>query len=393
MTQFWLFLFAAFVTFVWALRLKQSVQFFSGPHLIDRFSREALTFPVTKVSVIIPARNEEKNIGRCLESLLKQDYPDYEVIVVDDRSTDKTAAIVKNLQSEHPNLVLLPIEELSSGWTGKNHALHQGVALAKGGWFLFTDADTVHAEASLSKAVGHAIRRKADMLTLTPSLENKSFWEKVIQPVAGGVLMLRFPIQQVNDPTSRRAFGNGQYILIKREVYEKIGGHERVKDFMLEDIALAKCVKQEGFHLHLGYGADLFKTRMYSTLSSLWHGWTRIYYSAFDKNLFVLFSLMCLIWLVSLSPYILLLLSLYLLVAQNLSFFSIFFFGIVLFQYFLIFPALVNTYTISRSDTSYIIYHGLACLVVFAILTNAFLKILLNHGVHWSGHSYIEKAR
>lgn len=392
MTETLLLSFTFLVVLIWLFRFKQTLDFSRGPHIIDRFSREALTFPVSKVSVIIPARNEEENIANCLESFIKQDYPDFEVLAVNDRSTDRTEEIIRSYAQKDNRVKLISVTELSEGWTGKNNALRTGVEQATGEWYLFTDADTVHQPQSVSMAVGHAIRRKADMLSLTPSLENKTFWEKVVQPVAGGALMLRFPLQKVNDPGSKCAFGNGQFILIKKDVYKKVGGHERVKDFMLEDIAMAKCVKTEAYQLHVGYGADLFRTRMYADFKSLWRGWTRIYYSAFDKNAVVLFALMCLVWIVSLSPYLLGVTAVFLVLTQ-FSFFSVLLFGGVVLQFFVIFPTLLNTYRISRSDTAYLIYHPLSVLVVFGMLANAFFKILLNRGVHWRGHRYIEKSR
>lgn len=393
MVETFLLFLALVVLLIWALRLRETIQFLKGPHIIDEFSRQSLSLPVKKISVIIPARNEEANIRGCLESLLNQDYPDYEVIVLDDRSSDKTAEIVKGLTKQYSNLSLVSIKSLPKGFTGKGNALIQGVKQAIGEWYLFTDADTVHQPHSLSMAVGHAQRHQADMLSLTPSLENKTFWEKVVQPIAGAVLMLRFPLYKVNDPNSKCAFGNGQFILIKREVYHQVGGHEKVKDFILEDIALSKSVKSAACHLHVAYGAQLFRTRMYTNLYSLWQGWTRIYYSAFDKDPKYIFRLMGLIWLVSLLPYILLLCSICFLVTQGLSFFTLSLFGLTILQFALILPTLLNTYRISRSDTRYILHNGLACLIVFAILTNAWLKILLDLGVDWRGHSYIEKTR
>lgn len=393
MVETFLLFLALVVLLIWALRLRETIGLLKGPHIIDESSRKALTQPVKKISVIIPARDEESNIRGCLESILNQDYPDYEVIVLDDRSSDKTAEIVKGLTNKYSNLSLVSIKSLPNGRTGKNNALTQGVKHAIGEWYLFTDADTVHQPQSISMAMGHAQRHQVDMLTLMPSLENITFWEKVVQPIAGGVLMLRFPLYKVNDPNSECAFANGQFILIKREVYHRVGGHEKVRDVILEDIALSKSVKSEAGHLHVANGAQLFRTRMYTDLLSIWQGWTRIYYSAFDKNPKYIFGLMGLIWLVSLFPYIFLFSSIYFLFSQGLNFFTLSFFGLTIFQFALIWPTLLNTYRFSRSDTRYILHNGLACLIVFAILTNAWLKILLNLGVQWRGHSYTEKTR
>lgn len=393
MTEGILLLLGVVVAGIWGLRLRETIRFYHGSHIITEFSREAITFPASKVSVIIPARNEEANIGRCLESLSAQDYPNFEIIVVDDRSQDRTAQIVRELARQDFRIRLVQVERLPDGWTGKNHALHTGVQSATGDWYLFTDADTVHRPRSISTALGHALRRNADMLSLMPHLENITFWEKVVQPVAGAALMLRFPVQKVNDPASPTAFGNGQYILIKKEMYEKVGGHSAVKDLMLEDIAISKRVKEAGLRLHLAYGADLFKTRMYASFRSIWQGWTRIFYSAFAKNGLIIMGMMALVLLVSLFPYALMLYGTWLLLTQPLEFFTLALLGVVLLQFFLIFPTLVNTYRISRSETSTIFYHPLSCLILLGILGNTLRKILFDEGVHWRGHHYVERAR
>lgn len=387
MFQITLLILSFFILAAWFIRLKHTLDFLKGDHVIDLFSRESLTFPVPKISVIIPARNEEGNISLCLDSLLEQDYPDYEIIVVDDRSSDSTLKVVRSKTNE--KIKVLEIKELPEGWTGKNHALHQGVQQSEGEWFLFTDADTIHQKDSLSMAMGHAIRRKAEMLSLTPGLENKTFWEKVMQPLAGGALMLRFPLRAVNDPTKKIAFGNGQYILIRKKTYDAVGGHAALKNIMLEDVALSKRVKGADHALHVGYGADLFKTRMYSSFSSIFHGWSRIYYSAFGDSLPFLLALMGLVWLVSLGPYFLGLYSIWL-VLTEFSFFSIILFGMVVFQFLVMLPTLLNTYRLSHSDPAYIFYYGPACLVLFGILTHAFFKILFKQKVNWRGDQYME---
>lgn len=385
-----LILFSILVLIIWMVRFKQTFDYTKGPHILDDFSLASIPSPAPKISIIIPARNEEENIETCIDSLLKQDYPDFEILVVNDRSIDRTGEIISRLDKENEKVQAIHIESLPEFWTGKNNALFTAVKQAKGEWYLFTDADTIHHSNSVSMAMGHAYRRKAKMLSLTPSLENVTFWEKVLQPLAGGALMLRFPLPVVNDPEKKLAFGNGQFILIEKETYFKVGGHEKVKGVMLEDVALAHEIKSQGFSLHVGYGAPLFKTRMYAGFKSIFKGWVRIYHSAFNKNLLVLFSYVLLIWLVSISPYLLGLYSLYLLFTQ-FSFFSILLFGVVVFQFLVMLPTLWNTYHLSRSDPAYIPFHGLACVILSAILFDAFLKIFFKLRVPWRGDHYLER--
>lgn len=236
--------------------------------------------PAPKISVIIPARNEEKNIGHCLTHLFKENYPNFEIIVVDDRSTDRTPHLLDNLQklSTAP-MKVVRIEKLPPGWTGKSHAMHAGAKAAAGDWFLFTDADTTHRPSSITTAVNEALRQKIDFLTLAAELESLTFWEKTVQPIAVGSLAIWFPIE---------AMANGQFILVSRKSYEAVGGGEAVKDKVVEDIELARAMRRAGFRTRLADGTKLYRTRMYTSLSGIVTGWTRILTHLFEKNIWKL---------------------------------------------------------------------------------------------------------
>jgi chlorobactene glucosyltransferase len=179
------------------------------------------------VSIIVPARDEESNIGRCVTSLLEQDYEHYEIIVVDDGSTDATGRILDELTRTHPNrdrLWVLRLRDLPTGWAGKPHALHCGVQEARGEWLLFTDADTWHAPHCLRSAMAQALQEKADLFTMGAEQELPSFWDKVLMPMAYLSISMQYPPKKVNDPNSSVAIANGQYILIRRQVYDQIYG-------------------------------------------------------------------------------------------------------------------------------------------------------------------------
>jgi chlorobactene glucosyltransferase len=179
------------------------------------------------VSIIVPARNEERNIWRCVSSLLEQDYERFEVIVVDDGSTDKTGAILDELTATHPQgkrLWTLRLRDLPPGWAGKPHAIHMGTREANGTWLLFTDADTWHAPNALRSALTQALEERADLFTLGSTQELPDFWNKTLMPVAFMGVSMLYPPRLVNDPQSHVAVANGQYILLRREVYEKLGG-------------------------------------------------------------------------------------------------------------------------------------------------------------------------
>ncbi len=252
------------------------------------------------VSVVIPAKDEEENVRAALATVLAQDYAPLEVIVVDDRSADRTPEIVREVAAEDPRVRLVQVERLPEGWFGKPHAVHTGAAEAQGEWLLFVDMDCRQNPHSVRAGLGLALERGGDMVSLWPLLEMHGFWENLVQPVAGSVLVAWFRPQWVNNPNRRTAFANGQYILIRRNVYEAVGGFGAVRDEIVEDIALARVVKRGGYRLLNAVGVDLFTTRMYTSLGRMWQGWTRIYAGAFKRPMMLLAAtvLTCLFTLV-----------------------------------------------------------------------------------------------
>ncbi len=236
------------------------------------------------VSAILPARDEEHNLARCLDSLSAQDYPNLEIIVVNDRSTDRTGLIAERASMRDSRIRVLTIQRLPAGWTGKTHALQRAAREARGDWFWFMDADTDHAPESLSTLMEYARSQGASLVSLLPELRCETFWEKVVQPLAGIALMQSFPLNVVNDDRSRLAFANGQYILIDRPAYLAAGGHEAVRDRFVEDIALARQVKGLGLPIRVALAQGLVTCRMYSSLAQLVRGWSRILYDALDRK-------------------------------------------------------------------------------------------------------------
>jgi glycosyltransferase involved in cell wall biosynthesis len=232
------------------------------------------------ISVIIPARNEQASLDACLESLVAQTGVDFEIIVVNDHSTDRTRAIAESF----PGVRIIDAGPLPAGppikWTGKNNALATGVREARGQWLLFTDADTVHLPGSLARAVNEA-NENADLLSYSPEQIAASFWEMATLPVVFAELARQYPPQKVSNPRSPIAAANGQYILIRREAYDAVGGHAAIAGEILEDVALARAVKSSGRKIYFRYGADAVRTRMYRNFRQLREGWT--------KNLALLF--------------------------------------------------------------------------------------------------------
>lgn len=230
------------------------------------------------VSVCIPARNEENNIRRCVEAILEQDYPNLEVIVLDDRSTDATLTLLKDIASRDSRLLPISGSDLPAGWAGKPHALYQTVSVARGEWLCFVDADTFLAPNALSSVFAKALETEADLFTVMTRQILGSFWERTVMPLVMTALSVGFSPRKVNDPQRRDAVANGQFIFIKRSVYDLVGGHERIKDQIVEDKALSELVKWSGHRLVIADGRDVVSTRMYTSLETMWEGWTKNIY-------------------------------------------------------------------------------------------------------------------
>jgi len=230
------------------------------------------------VSVIVPARNEEVSLRTCLESLVAQEGITFELIVVDDNSTDRTREIAESFAKAR----VVDAGPLPPNWTGKNNAMTVGARQAKGKWLLFTDADTVHKPRSLARAVAEGEEYGAALLSYSPDQEVRGFWEKAVMPVIFAELAATYPPKKVNDPASPIAAANGQYLLISREAYDAVGGHAAISGNLLEDVALARLVKTSGRRLRFRYGGDAVRTYMYRGFRQLREGWT--------KNLALLFS-------------------------------------------------------------------------------------------------------
>lgn len=296
---------AGLVAFVWFVRAGAM-----GPALRQRqvLRSDSYDGPPSEpphISVLVAAKDEEDNIEACLTGLLDQDYPDYEVIAVDDRSTDATLEIMRRLERRAGGqLRVLTVQALRDGWFGKNNAMRVGVEVASGDWLCFTDADcTYTSRSALSMAMREALTHRADFLSVTPVLETTTIWEKILQPVCALVLIFWFLPKRVNDPSRKTAYANGAFMLMRRSLYDAIGGHERVRTEVNEDVQMARLAKQAGMRLRVVENDDLYRVRMYRTLPEAWRGWSRIFYGCL-RTLPRLGVAALLIVLFTLSPWI-----------------------------------------------------------------------------------------
>lgn len=247
--------------------------------------------PELRLSVIVPARNEAGSLAACLDSLITQSErgfalgKQWELIVIDDESADTTRQIAESAASGQPGVIVLaapPLDRSSlSGFTGKTNACWFGAQQARGAWFLFTDADTVHLPGDLSRALHEAEKYHASLLSYSPRQIITGFWQRAVMPLVFSELASVYPPKQVSSPQHAIAAANGQFLLVEREAYFAVGGHRVVGRDILEDVALARNFKRAKFGIRFRYAPEALSTRMYKTLPEMVEGWT--------KNLALLF--------------------------------------------------------------------------------------------------------
>jgi len=229
------------------------------------------------ISAIVPARNEEASIASCIESLACQTEIS-QILVVNDESTDKTAEIIRGLLTSIPSLRLLETQGVPEGWIGKNHAVALGAKEATNPWLLFTDADAVHEPGAAARALEAAEKSNAALVSFSPEQILEKWYEKALIPFIYCRLARKFSYDAVNDPVSTDAAANGQFLMIRRDAYDAVGGHASVAGEVLEDVALARRIKSAGYRLAFHSGKGIVRVRMYRTFASMWEGWTKNLY-------------------------------------------------------------------------------------------------------------------
>jgi glycosyltransferase involved in cell wall biosynthesis len=240
-----------------------------------------------ELTVIVPARNEEDCLGACLQSLVSQSEEifelgrDWELTVVDDHSTDRTAEIARGFAG----VTVIEAGELQPGWTGKANAIWTVAKRARGRWLLFTDADTIHEPGNLRRAIHEAARHKVGMLSYSPRQIVSGLWQRSLMPLVFCELALAYPPAKVSDPSQRIAAANGQFLLVEREPYWRLGGHASVADKVLEDVELAFLAKRRKVGLRFRYADDAVATRMYRSTAAMIEGWTKNLALLFDNSL------------------------------------------------------------------------------------------------------------
>jgi chlorobactene glucosyltransferase len=244
---------------------------------MPRLSRSGRKTPAPwpRVSIVVPARNEERGIEAAVRSQLAQDYPDFEVIVVDDRSTDATSSILERLAREDSRLSVVAGAEPPAGWLGKPHALHQGAAAASGTILLLADADVLYDRRALREAVALLETDGLDFLALFPGFEMHGFWENVLMPNIPVTYFFGLGFLANSDRHRWIAAGGGAGNMVRREAYEAVGGHAAIRDSVIDDVRLAMAVKRAGYRCRIARADDRVRVRMYRGLREVFDGFTK----------------------------------------------------------------------------------------------------------------------
>jgi glycosyltransferase involved in cell wall biosynthesis len=239
--------------------------------------------PAPTASVLVPVKDEAHQIRSCVESILQLDYPNLQILIIDDRSSDGTEQVLGELARVHAQqleVIRVREGELPPGWSGKCHALHVSSQRADAQWLLFVDSDVIVAPDALRIAIALAEWKRYDLVSLLPRVEARSFWERLIIPLCGAAsaAMYLLPMTNYNELPGV-AFANGQFMLVRRSAYDAIGGHATVRHTLSEDVAIARLLKRRGLRPRLAIGSDFASTRMYSSLGAILQGWSRNFFS------------------------------------------------------------------------------------------------------------------
>lgn len=270
------------VSITWIFLIKSMIDSIRLTPYLDKFERKEHANP--KVSIILPARNEEEFIGKCLDSLIEQDYTNYEIIVIDDSSDDATGKIISEYAKKNSKIIPVSAQIKPDGWMGKNWACMEGYKKATGELLLFTDADTKHSQNVISLAVSHLLSFNLDALSAIPKMRTIDFWTRITLPMISTFLHTRFSAVRVNDPSKKTAYFFGSFFIIKQKTYREVGMHEGVKHEIIEDGALGKKVKESGHKMKMTRGDHLIEAVWARDKSTLWNALKRLMIPLYLQN-------------------------------------------------------------------------------------------------------------
>jgi chlorobactene glucosyltransferase len=343
------------------------------------------------VSVLVPARNEEHRVlADCLRSILAQDYERFEVIAVNDRSTDATGRILKTVAETNERLRVIDGEEPPPGWLGKPYAMQQALNQARGEWILATDADMIFDAATLRTAIDHTVEEKADALTLIPHFEAKSFWERVMIPTWAWVFLMFAVFYRISNPKTQGAVGIGGFFLMRRAVLEQVGGYEALKDEVMEDVRLAEMIKRSGARLLTEHAPNLLSTRMYRNFGEMWECSTKNWFSGVKFSL--PFALACVFSMYSMAvvpPLIALASLIGIGLGADANLWQLFIPSV--WSWLLQILVLVVVSRRSRVSPVYALTAPLGLSLLYAMLFDSSIRITTGKGVTWKGRRIYER--
>lgn len=381
-----------FVVFVWGANILVTLYGLSRQTLLSSTTDLRLTADdVPLVSVLVPARNEaDRVLVESIASILAQDYGRFEVVAVNDRSTDATGAILTSLAAADTRLRVIEGTEPPRGWLGKPFAMQQALDHARGEWILATDADMIFDPAALRTAVANAIEREADAVTFVPHFEAGSFWERVMIPTWAWVFLMFTVFYRINNPKSSGAAGVGGFFLMRRAILERIGNYEALREEVLEDVRLAEMIKHAGGNLLVAHAPGLVRTRMYRNFSEMWECCTKNWFAGMKFSLPLAMWAILSMYLIAVVPALIALVSA-IGIAGGAAFLWQLFIPAVLSWLLQVFVVLMISIR-SEVSPAYALTAPLGLGVLYAMLFDSSMRISLGKGVRWKGRRVYESG-
>lgn len=367
----------------WVLLIKTMIDSFRYTPLLDKFDQKPHHSP--RVSVILPARNEENFIQKCLDSLTAQDYPNYEIITIDDSSEDSTGSIIAQYAKKNSKVIHVSAGPKPEGWMGKNWACMEGYKKVTGELLLFTDADTKFEKNVISLAVSHLESFSLDALTAIPKMVCLDFWTRISLPVLSTFLHTRFSAMRVNDPTKNTGYFFGSFFIIRKKTYDAVGTHEGVKHEIIEDGALGKKVKESGHKMKMVRADHLIDAVWARDWSTLWNGLKRLMIPLFLQNGKIAVGIFFAVLFLLFMPYVMLAYSI---PFVNSSFSSNIIFASSISSSVLLYSACLIDSRALGIKTKHAICSPLGSLIVVSGFLTGLLHAKTNAGVSWRGRKY-----
>ena len=375
------------VASTWVVLIRSMLRTFHDAPFLDKFEKKVHEKP--KVSIILPARNEEKFIGKCLTSLLDQDYDNYEIIVINDSSEDSTAEIIKKYEKKFSKVILVDAKSKPEGWVGKNWACMEGYKKSTGNLLLFTDSDTVHASSVISLAVSHLLSLELDALTVIPRMLCLDPITKITLPMISVFLHTRFSALRVNDKSKNTGYFFGSFFIIKKTTYDSIGMHEGVKEELIEDGALGKLVKESGFKMKMVRGEHLIDAVWARDKHTLWNALKRLMIPLYLQNAKIAIGSSFAVLFLLFMPFPLFVYSAIFLSIETSS--LVIFVISAIASVLIYIGGILDATKGVGSGIKYSLFVPIGCLIVVCGFFAGLIQATSKHAVSWRGRTYYMK--